>query len=184
MMKKSLSILLVTFALILSAGVAPSRKTYLHWEDHYKLQWSDFRGSAEQTAFGDAASTIHLSADPVRKKGKITYDVRAWFIPEQSWCRKKSENLLEHEQLHFDLAELYARKVRKRIDELNRMGLKDRKEYHRNITRIFEESTTADRKYDRETLHGSRSAKQKEWEKYVQDELFRYRHFRQSVQEL
>src|SRR5699024_5538989 len=64
------------------------------------------------------------------KKSKVNNTpsilIIGYMIPSESWVKenKKSDYLLKHEQLYFDICELYARKIRKifkenqpRIDE-------------------------------------------------------------------
>jgi len=50
---------------------------------------------------------------------KVTYTVTAFMVPEQSWIRDKGnpETLL-HEQAHFNITEIFARKLRKKLKEV------------------------------------------------------------------
>ena len=126
---------------------------------------------AKHDSHADAATGIHLSSLPYRYKNRIFYRVDAYFIPSRSWVRERSERLLAHEQLHFDIAELYARGARKKISELRQMGVRDVAEYNFAIQKVLEESNDTDRLYDRETIHGAISEKQKRWEREIALEL-------------
>lgn len=46
----------------------------------------------------------------------IKFIIVAQFIPKKSWTKSKNRLiLLEHEQLHFDIAEIVCKKVKKEI---------------------------------------------------------------------
>ena len=52
----------------------------------------------------------------------MSYDAKVYahFYPDKSWVIKEqsSEHILNHEQLHFDITELHARKFRKQLSTL------------------------------------------------------------------
>ena len=143
----------------------------LQWNEFYKLQWEDFRGEPDKDSHGDAATAVQISAKPFLVKKEIRYDVVALFNRSKSWARDKSPSLLVHEQLHFDIAELYARKIRKKIRELNAEGVKDIKIYNAAIRALLLESNEADEHYDLETLHGALSKTQAAWSEKVMREM-------------
>ena len=165
-----ITLLLSASFVILSSFSDPS-STDIEWAAYRSLSWEDFKGVADENSHGDASTSIRISAKPYLKRGKIFYDVNAFFLPEKSWYKNKSENLLAHEQLHFDLAELYARKVRYLISDYRKMGVKDHKKYHAAIQQLLNESNRIDQQYDYETLHGSLKAKQASWERTIRLEL-------------
>lgn len=173
-MKKTILLLSSLILLALSGWTTLSSTAsseYILWEELRPLSWSDFRGAVNHSSHADAATAISISAKPYMYKKRIFYVVDARFIPEQSWCRAKSESLLRHEQLHFDIAELYARKARKKISEYRQMGVRDIAEYNAAISAVLEESNRVDIKYDFDTLHGSLPEKQSSWEKEIALEL-------------
>ena len=149
----------------------------LSWNEFYKLQWEDFQGEPDKNSLGDAATAVSIKAKPFLVKKRINYDVVAIFNREKSWVRDKAASLLAHEQLHFDIAELYARKIRKRIIELKDQGINDIKVYNAAIQELLQESNEVDRNYDIETLHGAMSNKQKQWTTNVKDELANLRRY-------
>ena len=143
----------------------------LSWNEFYKLQWDDFQGEADKNSLGDAGTAVIIRARPFLVKSRIKYDVVAIFNRKKSWARDKSPSLLAHEQLHFDIAELYARKIRRKIMELHNRGVNDIKVYNAAIQELLLESNEADQQYDLETLHGALSKKQAAWTAKVKDEL-------------
>ena len=157
----------LTFIVFLSSGwTIDKNATDLEWNDK-TLSWDDFAGDVNPYSTADAATSVRIVATPYFHHSKIHYRVNTYFIREHSWYRNRSEQLLSHEQLHFDLAELYARKVRKKISEYQRQGVRDVHAYNAAIQRILDESNRIDVNYDERTLHGCLSEKQALWKKNI-----------------
>jgi hypothetical protein len=63
-------------------------------------------------------SWIHIETEWECKDGTLTAMARATFDPSRSWFRRSQNpmeldiQLLEHEQIHFDIAEVAVRKIR------------------------------------------------------------------------
>jgi hypothetical protein len=160
-------LILLTLISLLSLKDATSHSvsatsTAIQWTGQ-KLSWNDFQGQPDPRSNGDAATAIRIDAKPYYKKRKLCYTITTWFIPSKSWYRFKSDELLAHEQLHFDLAELYARKARKKVRDLQAQGENNIDIYNDALQSILNESNDADQAYDRETLHGSLSEAQVSW---------------------
>ena len=152
-------------------------KIYKEWQQFDPLKWGDFKGSRPDQYHGDAGSMVKIKAVPYLVRKKIRYDVYTLFDRTKSWALEKSPQLLKHEQLHFDIAELYARKIRKRILRLSENKKNNLKTYNHEIRKLLKESNDFDRLYDIETLHGSLTRKQKEWEAKIQSALSELKDF-------
>lgn len=157
---------------------AQATKQQIEWNEFYELRWDDFKGKPADDAAGDAGTSVQIQAKPYMVKNNIRYDVYALFNREKSWSRDQSAQLLVHEQLHFDLAEVFARKIRKKIMEMTEAGVSDVKVINTAIQGILEESNEADMQYDLETLHGALDQKQALWAKKIQDELIALKSYR------
>jgi predicted secreted Zn-dependent protease len=168
----SIFIFLVTSCLQLAAQkLVNDTKDLLEWNEYYQLSWDDFQGRPTPESIGDAGTAVNIKAKPYYIKHQIMYDVDVYFDRKRSWARAKSDALLRHEQVHFDIAELYARKIRKRVTTLQENGVSDIKIYNAAIKEILEESNEADQEYDLETLHGALTKKQLSWERRVKEQL-------------
>ncbi|MDN5217212.1 DUF922 domain-containing protein [Fulvivirgaceae bacterium BMA12] len=144
---------------------------YQKWQKFDPLDWEDFKGAKPDEYQGDAGSVVKIKAIPFIVKKKIQYKVYALFNRKKSWAQKRSSKLLKHEQLHFDIAELYARKIRKKIAWLSNAGEDDLKVYNREIETLMQESNDFDRLYDAKTLHGALLRQQLVWEEKVSRSL-------------
>lgn len=162
---------LVFFPLSGNGQSTRGERNELVWNPYYRLQESDFRGIPDVDSPSDAGASVKITAKPFVSGKRIEYDVRAIFDRQRSWARGMSTSLLEHEQLHFDIAELYARKIRERIHELQQQRVRDIAVYNREIQKLLKESNAYDQRYDIETLHGAMSGKQEIWTERVRAEL-------------
>jgi len=90
------------------------------WAKEIKLSWDDFIGEipSEDGAF-QAVTYSTIEVKSISGESPPVYTVMAKFIRNKSWAYSNlDEELLQHEQLHFDMTELYARKIRKSLDSL------------------------------------------------------------------
>jgi predicted secreted Zn-dependent protease len=75
----------------------------------------------------------------------------------------KTGYILSHEQGHFDIAEIHARILQKRMSEYvfnTRTAQKDLKQIYKEVTEAKEKMQND---YDRETRHSINKARQAEW---------------------
>jgi hypothetical protein len=170
---QKLSAILLFFTIIsgISASAQGNPDPKLEWNEFYKVTWSDFQGKPSQHSNGDAATAVQIKAKPFYVKDEINYDVMAYFNRQQSWARTQSDALLAHEQLHFDIAELYARKIRKEIARLKNNKINDVETINAAIRVLLAESDRIDIQYDAETLHGGFAKKQAKWAAKIKQEL-------------
>lgn len=139
----------------------------IEWNGTNKLDWTDyeFRKFKNASRRGEIAiSSIRLSARGYVTDGMPDFIVKAYFVKADSWTSDSTHvDLLQHEQLHFDIGELYARKIRVKIEELKSTGVRDPKKYRsaiKNIITIFNSYTG---QYDRETGFGTNEEVQTKW---------------------
>ncbi len=143
------------------------------WNKQRKLTWDDFRGVADSLSSYKAMTYVQIGLVSEEKKGYIIVDVPTYFFKNLSWKKEKTSILLTHEQLHFDIAELIARKIRKEFLNYKPINYKntyiDLQEIYRVNYRVKLDSLN--KSYDSETKHGVIKDKQKEWELKIAREL-------------
>lgn len=145
---------------------------YLEWREHEKLSWEVYDAEPTEDSFGDAGTAVKIKAKPYLVSGRIYYSVYALFNKKKSWCKRKSDELLAHEQLHFDIAELTARNVRRAVEQMQKDNVDDIKTFNENINKILLKSNDLDAQYDEDTFHGLIQEKQQEWEEKVAEQLY------------
>jgi hypothetical protein len=93
----------------------------IDWSPENKLTWEDFKGKTPNNtrAAATTASGIsyQFSTSASSSEIELDYLVSTFFYPNKSWYQPNlcDSLILSHEQLHFDISELYARKMRNRL---------------------------------------------------------------------
>ncbi|ARV05540.1 hypothetical protein BTO04_01985 [Polaribacter sp. SA4-10] len=148
-------------------------KDYIIWTTYRKLNWQDFKSKEKRKNIGVAQTGASIEIKPFRNKNKkYDYKVLSKFYKNKSWTQTKSLSILKHEQLHFDIAELYARKMRKEIAlvKSDRKIVKE-SDYRRIHRKFFKEYLAFQNKYDLETEYSLSTKIQKKWEGFILVEL-------------
>ena len=92
------------------------------WSPDYEIKWSDFKATPKQSSPLDAYTMLGISLEVVSQDdGKVNMGVFGYFEKNKSWVKsgEKTEHLLQHEQKHFDLCEVYRRILIKRLEAGN-----------------------------------------------------------------
>ncbi len=162
--------LIITFLFGIQTTV--SEKTELiDWSEKRKLTWTDFKGTPDPASPNAALTSSSINIDFEYDQQELKFYIRCRFNTVKSWGKVKTDYILAHEQGHFDIAELYARKMFKALKayKYNPKTISD------DINRIYQEIMTSHHQfqsaYDRETDHSRIPDKQAEWEKKINDEL-------------
>jgi hypothetical protein len=151
------------------------------WRDTERIKWSDFKYSTVDTFdFAEAAQiSTSISYRYNVINDIITFEIIALMHKENSWTTDTlSNDLLEHEQLHFDLTELFARKMRKGVITLKSKGVIELTQYIDLINNLQTEYYKEQRNYDEETMHGSNHTSQEIWNEKIRSELMKLERYR------
>ncbi|WP_243641767.1 DUF922 domain-containing protein [Maribacter algicola] len=146
------------------------------WSPHGKLEWRDFQGDVPpgSKAAATTASGISYSFSTFFENGemKVNYKVESFFYPTKSWFRPKICNdvTLLHEQLHFDISEVFARKMDSEMSE-TKFTKNIKQEVRLLYKRILTELDAFQRRYDLETDFSRNIEKQKLWQKQISSML-------------
>lgn len=162
---------------ILSCVLYQDNNDSIAWSSELELQWSDFKGDPQPRYRAVALTASGISFGLSTKKSDtelidFSYQVEAVFYPDKSWHVNKplGDVVLDHERLHFDITELFARKFKQRISE-SEFTLDIQVEIKRIYDSINTELDEMQRRYDVETNHSQNVEKQKEWQDLIADEI-------------
>lgn len=148
------------------------------WSSARALTWADYKARVP-AADTDGAHTAY-SLFSAARCARRTFDFRvtAAVLPAQSWVkpavvsdRTRSRNTLRHEQTHFDLSEVYARRMRRYFTELYDPCRKTEVELDALAQKFVQQESDAQKLYDQESNHGLLAAKQTAWNNEVAREL-------------
>ncbi len=177
-------LIMITLLFAFAAVEVLSQHTLKCWDAVNKLAWIDFRGeipTEEKHSSKKAVCPHEITVFPDRKSNILNYRVKLVFFKKKAWAKDTtSKYLLAHEQLHFDIGELYSRKLRKSIEEI-RLAEPIVKNYKSVIEKLLADERRVQDEYDKETLHGVISENQFKWEKKIFVDLEKFKEFASTV---
>ncbi len=171
-MKRKLIYFLLTLTLSQIFPLAGNAQL-IPWRSDYLLTWADFMGPCPHNGYAaetrwDYRYNTHYAAD-----GTITVTVTCSFDKQKSWKDPKANltaQLLLHEQLHFYVVEIFARKMRKEFN-IYCASHKRSPNTGNDINQIYQKLKTESDKYqsdyDIATNHGMKIDIQEEWRKKI-----------------
>lgn len=150
----------------------------IYWQEE-PLTWNDFQAPPVKSSPYQANTNAGLSYSwGLRAENGIVelqYEVLSYFNPHLSWVVPASRNeyLLKHEQLHFDITELHARKLRRELANVtvDKLGKNAKSVLNAYYKRVEKERDLMQRKYDKETNHSINKEAEAKWQKFVKEEL-------------
>lgn len=161
---------------ILAVPVLAQENEKLSWNQEKSLSWSDFKASPKKHLPYKANTNSGLSFSWNSTESisgiELTYEVRSNFYPNRSWVKKIEEvdYLLAHEQLHFDITELHARKLRKALESYE-PDEKMKKELDAIYSEIEKQRRQMQTQFDKETNHSINKQAEFKWRQFVKQEL-------------
>lgn len=155
------------------------------WNAETKLTWEDFQGAPLEKAIFHATTNTGLTYSwglkGTSQKMELVYEVATFFYPAQSWVQPVSKNdyLLKHEQLHFDISELHARKLRKLLANVESSKLnKNSRDYLNSLyEKVDNERGAMQKRFDKESNHSLNKEMELKWQKFVELELTKFHEF-------
>lgn len=175
-MRGEISLILLTCFCIPVLGQEIDTDRFKVWDQHELLEWTDYvvdsQRSKRKYGFATNANTSYQYFYlPKELNLDSCLNVLTVFRKRTSWVNDtSSEELLEHERIHFDIGELYARKMRKQLHCLSaeHHTLKD---VYTLLDSLFKEGSRYQDQYDRETFYGRSSSIQIHWRNRIDAEL-------------
>ena len=162
--------MVILLAVFLICGGAYSQEAIV-WDSAAKLTWGDFQGKID-SASPYSASTVSGIVYKFRLAGDGYSDsIMAVFYRGESWVRLPKDGALIHEQGHFDITEIFARKLRQRLQTFmpKRGGLAQ--QLKRLYGEVEAERVAMENLYDAETKHSADRERQVEWNERIRKEL-------------
>jgi hypothetical protein len=178
-MKPWLILCFIFSTVVLSAQSHPPVIEYAALSNFH---WGLFKGKinpkhVEQMGANIAAVTVSaLSYTTSVINGKTaTIRITAEFRPHESWTRYPKIKLpavaLDHEKRHFDITEIYARKIRQMVSTTKFSSIG----FNEELDALFKEMAAQHRaeqaRYDLETNHSIKPEEQKQWNVWIDSQL-------------
>jgi len=167
-----MNLLLLLLSLIAIDQTSPTAsENIIPWSTSRKLVWADFKASPDGTSSNAALTNAKIVFNYGHNGKILKFNVRCGFDKNKSWARIKNDYILEHEQKHFDIAELYARKLYKALTEYQFKEKTVDKDLNAIYQKVMQEHFTTQAEYDSQTDHSLKQEEQKKWDEKIEQEL-------------
>lgn len=144
----------------------------IYWHADSLLTWNDFKGpidaSSSFSAVTHYGTSYYYQWHQHLGKYTFTFTTKSYVEPNRSWTKveKQTPELLRHEQLHFDIAEFFARQL---LVALNAGAYTTA--FEAEIKQVYADVTikrqAMEELYDSQTNHSRNKLMQAQWEIYV-----------------
>lgn len=153
--------------LFVSLFQAKDPASLIEWTSDKRLTWSDFKGTPDAGSTNAALTSSSITIEFGYSSRGMNYGIKCRFNTASSWGRIKNEHILAHEQGHFDLAELHARKLNKALKAYVFNSKTVSKDVNAIYDTIMKEHHQLQQEYDEATDHSRKVTAQKEWEEKI-----------------
>ncbi|GAC1599667.1 MAG: hypothetical protein NVS3B25_26780 [Hymenobacter sp.] len=154
------------------------------WSATRPLTLADFQGRPGPAERLAALTSADIKANVACRDFVFSGSVQAAFDPNTSWFRQPkmaTPALLHHEQVHFDLTEVYARILRQKMVLFQaKADCNKLQPAFNNFTKgVYMEWDREQNRYDHDTNHGLNAARQAFWDQQTQLRLTQLQAFAQ-----
>lgn len=149
------------------------------WSPHRRLAWADYLAEPPAGDEGTAATTAMSLIWTLGCAGTVLdFQVVTTFYPDRSWVKRYllidldvGRQTLQHEQTHFDLAEVYARTMRRFFSTIDRPCDRPRDQLTTMGRQFVQYESDAQWTYDHQTSNGGDGLAQAQWDDAVERSL-------------
>lgn len=149
----------------------------IDWKPSRQLTWSDYKSNPDPNSDAAASTTTYLGIEYHIDEKSFTWKIQCRFSKTKSWGSSKTDFILNHEQGHFDIAEIFARKLNKKISEYHFNKSSFRKDLSTIYDGITAEKEAFQDLYDNETDHSRKKEEQAEWLKKIERMLNEFKDY-------
>ena len=168
MIKNKLLTSILSISLLSTLITRTWAQSSIPWSPGVQLSWGDFQGTPNSSFWSFTSYEINYKYK-WDGAGNLSYEISCGFLPAKSWKRTEknlSMALLKHEQKHFDIAEVFARKLKQEFSNYafsHKHSANTDADLNTIFHRILNENYALQDQYDSETNHSILAAKQEEW---------------------
>lgn len=167
-------VLLSTFILSSFAFKYAFNDCKIQWSADKPLKREDFKGKIfHKNAVASTVYSIQREVSKV-KEGSVLISIKTYFFCDKSWMLKDTcgNDVILHEQKHFDIAEIFARKLRRSAQKIEAKNLKDAEYKLDSLYKMISQAMDVYQDtYDTETDHSIKTAQQKKWSQKISSNL-------------
>lgn len=141
---------------------APAREQ-IDWRSRRLLTWNDFKAEPVTTAPNAALTSTSILINYKYGSSGFSYHLQCVFYPGKSWTKVSSGRILAHEQGHFDITQLYTRKMHQALAAYKPRDGKVEEDVTRIYKEIADQQAVFQKQYDTETNFSRDYETQAKW---------------------
>jgi len=149
--------------IVATISIPEESNDFIPWTYDQRLIWEDFQCEPKKGTDAVASTSTTLGIAYEITDGRMTYDISCNFSRQKSWGLMKTDYILAHEQGHFDITEVFARKLNEALQNY----VFNKKTFKKDINEIYQsivkEKENFQKTYDEETDHSRNRKIQYEW---------------------
>jgi predicted secreted Zn-dependent protease len=136
-----------------------------------RLTWEDYLAKPLEEDEAAAVTSTGIGIEYLVSNNRLSYKITCLFSKNRSWGRYRSAYILSHEQGHFDITEIFARKLAKAINDYEFNPRAFRSDLSGIYKKIMKEKEDYQELYDHQTDFSRDRAMQAYWLQKIQDDL-------------
>lgn len=135
----------------------------IEWSASRKLRWDDFKGTPDPSSTNAALTNSSITVEFGFNNRALTHSIKCRFNKSLSWGRIRNDYILNHEQGHFDIAEIHARVLHKALLNYTFNAKTVNDDINRIYREVIDQHVQTQKLYDLQTNHSIDSAAQRTW---------------------
>lgn len=159
------------FAFLLTALTGTEQASFIEWSASRKLTWDDFKAPPDPASTNAALTSSAINVEFGYDEEELQFNIKCSFDKNKSWVRIRNTAILLHEQGHFDIAELHARKLNKALKAYPFNAKTVSNDVNRIYDSVMALHHAAQNEYDKETDFSRNKEKQAIWLKKIAEDL-------------
>lgn len=136
---------------------------YIPWSYDRMLTWNDFLCEPKRNTDAVALTSTSIGISFKYTGGRFSYNISCNFSKKKSWGLMKTPYILAHEQAHFDISEIFARKLNQEMKNYHPNSSTLKRDVSAIYDKVIKEEKAFQEQYDDETSHSRKKGRQKEW---------------------
>lgn len=133
------------------------------WEFDKRLIWDDFLCQPRMGTDAVASTSTSLGISYQLTDGELKYHITCYFNKGKSWGLMKTDYILAHEQGHFDITEIFARRLNESLQNYHFNKRTFKRDIGQMYQAIVDQKEEYQRNYDAETDHSRNRKVQYDW---------------------
>ena len=160
---------LLSLSLLMLLSV--NQSNLIQWSAERKLTWADFKAAPDKNSTNAALTSSRINIDFGYNNNGLKYNIKCRFDQNLSWGRIKNDYILAHEQGHFDIAEIHARKLHKQLKAYKFNIRTVGSDVNQIYAAVMKEHHALQSQYDNETDYSRNTEKQALWREKIEHDL-------------